>query len=306
MKQPNQILASDYFTTKTSRDGVHWSEWQRLAAIKNGHYQISATDGNVAGSAFNFHPDTNDAPPHVSFPVNYDQDEDGNYRYRRPGLDYRTNLYYVETRDFGKSWQSVQGETLDMPLTEVVNPAKVRDYHSKGLNVYPKDMIYDQNGHPVIVYMTSGGYVSGPENDPRTWKIARWNGEEWLIHEITTSDNNYDMGSLYIEDDGIWRLIAPTGKGPQEYNTGGEMEMWESRDQGANWKMIKQLTSNSERNHSYARRPENAHPDFYAIWADGHGRQRSKSLIYFSDQEGNVFQLPEVMDQDMAHPIPLK
>jgi hypothetical protein len=291
---------------KTSQDGEHWSEWQRLAAIKSGHYQISATDGKVAGSAFNFHPDRNDEPLHVSYPVNYDQDEDGNYIYRRPGLDYRTNLYYVETRDFGESWQSVTGETLDMPLTEVENPAKVRDYYSKGLNVYPKDMIYDDNGHPIIVYMTSGGYVSGPDNDPRTWKIARWNGEAWLIHDITTSDNNYDMGSLYVGEDNVWRLIAPTETGPQEYNTGGEMALWESYDQGQNWEMVRQLTSDSERNHSYARRPENVHPDFYAIWADGHGRQPSISLLYFADQEGNVFQLPEKMEHDKEYPIPLE
>ena len=40
----------------TSPDGVQWSEWQRLAAIDEGHYQISAVGRERAGSAFNYHP----------------------------------------------------------------------------------------------------------------------------------------------------------------------------------------------------------------------------------------------------------
>jgi hypothetical protein len=122
---------------------------------------------------------------------------------------------------------------------------------------------------------------------------------------MTTTHNNYDMGSLYIEDGGVWRVIAPTETGPQPYNTGGEMAMWVSRDQGETWELVRQLTADSERNHSYARRPENVHPEFYALWADGHGRQPSESLLYFADRDGNVFQLPTTMAEDMERPIPV-
>src|SRR5690606_22833029 len=144
----------------------------------------------------------------------------------------------------------------------------------------------------------------GPKNDPRTWHTAQWNGNEWVINDITTSDNNYDMGSLYIEEGGNWRLIAPTETGPQPYNPGGEIAMWESKDKGKSWTRVKQLTNNSDFNHTYARRPLNAHPEFYALWADGHGRQTSESRIYFSDKEGNVFRLPQQMDQKSQKPIP--
>jgi hypothetical protein len=81
------------------------------------------------------------------------------------------------------------------------------------------------------------------------------------------------MGSLYIEKNNLWKIIAPTGTGPQPYNTGGEMAMWISRNKGKTWKRAKQLTTNSEYNHAYARRPINLHPDFYAFWADEHGRE---------------------------------
>ena len=265
----------------TSEDGESWSEWQRIAAIKKGHYQISAIDNGVAGSAFNFHPDTEE----------------------KNGLNWRTNLYYVETPDFGKTWQTADGTPLELPLTEIENPALVHDYYNKDLNVYMKDITYDQENRPVILYITSKGFEAGPKNDPRTWHTARWNGNDWIINDITTSDNNYDMGSLYIEENGTWKLIAPTETGPQPYNPGGEIAMWESKDKGQSWSKVKQMTQNSDYNHSYARRPQNAHPDFYAFWADGHGRQASESRLYISDKEGKVFQLPEKMEQEMGKPV---
>ncbi len=261
----------------TSQNGVEWSKWQRLAAIDEGHYQISAVGRGRAGSAFNFHP-------------------------QGKGLNWRTNLYYVETRDLGKTWQTVDGKPVELPLTEAQNDTLVHDYHSKPLNVYLKDIRYGEQDRPVILYITSKGYQSGPKNDPRTWTTAQWTGDSWTIRPAFTSDNNYDMGSIWIEPDGTWRIVAPTEAGPQPYNPGGEVAMWISTDRGKTWKKQKQLTIGSERNHTYVRRPVNAHPDFFALWADGHGRQPSLSQLYFCDREGNVRLLPREMDSETAVP----
>lgn len=188
------------------------------------------------------------------------------------------------------------------PLTEIKNPALVHNYQSEGLLVYLIDIVFNEEDNPIILYITSNGYESGPKNDPRTWTTARWTGNKWEINKAMTSDNNYDMGSLYIEDDGTWRLIAPTETGPQPYNTGGEMAMWVSKDSGKLWKMVKQLTKNSEFNHTYARRPVNAHPDFYAIWADGHARKPSQSSLYFCSKDGTVKILPREMKSEFEKP----
>lgn len=262
----------------TSPNGKDWSEWKRIAAIKKGHYQISAFGDGVAGSAFNFHPDTKE----------------------KNGLNWRTNLYYVETRDFGKTWYAADGTLLKLPLVDINNPALVHDYYNKDLNVYMKDITYDKDNRPVILFITSRGFEAGPKNDPRTWRTARWDGEQWVINTITTSDNNYDMGSLFVEEDNTYKLIAPTEPGPQPYNPGGEVAMWESKDQGESWKKIKQLTRNSAYNHTYIRRPLNPHPEFYGLWADGHGRQESESRLYISDKEGNIFRLPQLMEKESA------
>lgn len=260
-----------------SADGVTWSPWQRIAAIEEGHYQVSGIGRNKAGTMFNYHP-------------------------RGKGLNWRTNLYYVETTDNGASWQTVEGRAISLPIKDSSNQALVHDYQAKGLNVYLKDLRFDDMDRPVLLFITSRGYESGPKNSPRTWTVARWDGSQWLISPVTTSDNNYDMGELWMIAEDDWRVIGPTETGPQPFNPGGEMAMWQSRDRGVTWKLMKQMTSDSPMNHTYARRVLDAHPDFIAIWADGHGRQPSDSRLYFSDIQGNVFQLPPVMSEADATP----
>ncbi|QEG33115.1 BNR-4 repeat-containing protein [Bythopirellula goksoeyrii] len=261
----------------SSSDGFTWNPLQRLAAIEEGHYQISAIGREKVGSAFNYHP-------------------------HGKGLNWRTNLYYLETPDFGKSWQSIAGDRVQVPLTDSANVALVNDYESEGLNVYLKDIRYDENDRPIILFLTSAGYESGPQNDPRIWNTARWTGSDWDIQEAMHSDNNYDMGSLWLSKAGIWQIIAPTERGPQPYNPGGEIVQWISRDLGHHWEMQTLLTHRSARNHDYVRRPVNVHPDFYALWADGHGRKPSSSTLYFCNQEGAVFALPRSMKADNARP----
>jgi hypothetical protein len=266
----------------TSRNGVNWSERQSLADFAEGHYQISWRWNDKVGTAFNYHP-------------------------QGRGLNWRTNLYYVETGDFGKTWCNAAGTKIAVPIREVKNEALVHDYEADKRLVYLKDITFDRQGRPVILYLTSGAYKSGPASGPRIWTTARWTREKWEINGSIESDNNYDMGSLYIELNDMWRIIAPTEPGPQRYNPGGEVAIWTSRDRGRSWQKEKQLTRDSEYNHTYVRRPVNAHPDFYGFWADGHGRQPSPSRLYITDQSGrNVRRLPFTMESGFERPEPIR
>lgn len=262
----------------TSADGLKWSEPRMLAGIAQGDYQISWRTGKRVATAFDFHP----APL---------------------GLNARANVYYLETDDLGSTWRTARGEPVTLPLNCVNNPALAYDSRAEGLLVFLKDLNFDAQGRPVVLLLTSKGYEPGPQNGPRQWLTMRWTGTEWLRRPFTTSGNNYDHGSLYIEPDGTWRVIAPTERGPQPYNPGGEMVLWTSTDQGQTWTNVKQLTHDSPRNHTYARRPLNAHPDFYALWADGNGRKPSESFLYFTNQRGDhVWRLPAKMETDFAKP----
>jgi len=267
----------------TSPDGVNWSERRLLSSIHVGHYPVSRpmSPGRI-GTSFMYHPNGK-------------------------GLPHRTNLYYMESDDFGRTWKTADGRTLSLPLRDVMNPALVHDYESEKLLVYIQDITSDDDGRPVILYTTSKGYESGPKNMPRTWTTAHWTGTTWEIHGgDIISDNNYDTGSLYVEARDLWRIIGPTQTGPQPYNPGGEVAMWISRDQGKHWTMARQMTAGSEYNHTYVRRPVNAHSDFYAFWADGHGRRPSDSRLYFCNRDGDVFRLPVKMTAEFERPEPLE
>lgn len=262
----------------TSPDGREWAEEKSLAHIEMGHYQVSARQGSKVGTLFNYHPK----------PI---------------GLNARTNLYYLETEDLGTTWKTVDGRVVSTPILDATSPCLVRDYKSEGLLVYLKSVTFDPEGRPVLLYITTPGFESGPTNDPRHWRTAAWTGSEWRFGEVAPADHNYDYGPLTLGEDGIWRLYAPTEPGPQPYGTGGEMAMWISEDSGETWTKTKDLTRGSEFNHTYARCPENAHPDFYVFWADGHAREPSESRLYFTDQEGStVWRLPVPMEGDEAKP----
>lgn len=261
----------------TSADGREWSTPQLLASVAQGHYQISNRRGDRVATAFNYHP-------------------------AKGGLNARTNLYYLETPDMGATWRTAAGEPVETPLIEPHNAALVHDYEAEGRLVYLKDLGFDAAGRPVILYLTTGGYAPGPASGKREWYTAHWLGDQWRIRPFATSDHNYDYGPLYVEEDG-WRVIAPTEPGPQPHGTGGDMVLWTSDDEGASWRRVKQLTAGGEFNHAYARRPVDAHPQFYALWADGNPHEKSESRLYFTDRDGSgVWRLPATMTEEFAAP----
>lgn len=263
-----------YFST--SKDGHDWSDAVKLAGM-GGHYQISNAHGGRVFMVFNMHPGGN--------------------------VDRRTNMYYVETRDMGRTWQTVDGKTVELPLEDPQGPALIRDYAAEGRLVYNKDIQLDADGHPVILAVTSADHRPGPPGEPRFFSVVRWDGDQWRFHDVTRTTHNYDTGSLYIEDDGVWRVIAPTEPGPQHWGTGGEVAIWLSRDQGETWAKEKDVTSNSKMNHTYVRRPVGARDDFYAFWADGNPDEFSPSRLYFTNKTGSqVWQLPYDMPEEFARP----
>ncbi len=274
-------------------------EEKGIASIQKGHYQISSpliSGSNTVqkvGTAFNLHPE-------------------------EVGLNARTNLYYLETSDHGKTWENPAGLPVETPLLtkKSANHALVYDFQQLGYLIYLKDINFDEDGNPIILFIMSRDFHSGPQEMPRIWATARWDAKSsWIVQpnpksildngptsSILTSDSNYDMGSLYIETEDertVWKIVAPAIKGPQPFNPGGEVGIWRSNDQGRSWELNEQLTSGSDYNHTYVRRPLHSRPEFKAFWADGNARKPSPSRLYFYDEtRGKTYQLPTFMKSE--------
>jgi hypothetical protein len=251
---------------------------ERKLAGMGGHYQLSAWDGSRILTAFNYHPGGD--------------------------VDRRTNIYLIQSLDSGAQWTTVGGDSLLLPLKDTGSRALVYDYGREGKLVYLNDLTFDRRGRPLILAVVSRHHQPGPKGDPREWFVFQYRDGGWERHFICRSTHNYDMGSLFVHGR-RWRIIGPTEPGPQPYGTGGEMAVWESRDEGRHWRRIRVLTQGSVRNHAYARRPLDAHPDVQAIWADGDADQLSVSHLYLTDRRGRVFRLPYDMQGPYEKPEPV-
>jgi len=261
----------------SSRDGVTWSDEIQLARF-GGHYQISGIhqqSGRIA-TFFNYHPDSN--------------------------VDRRTNLYYMESADGGENWTTVDGIPLELPLTEVQNPALAIDYESQELLQYTSDLNWDADGNPLLLYVASPSFMPGPAIPDRQWHLTRWTGTEWTTSVITETMHSYDMGSLHVEGS-RWMAFVPSGGGAQLWGAGGEVEIWTTDNSGQKWIRQQAVTRGSQYNHNYVRRPVNARDPFFALWADGDTEQESASHFYFSNRDGTrVWRLPYTMQQDWETP----
>lgn len=266
---------------QTSPDGDHWSDYTQIASIKepgdtkSGHYQIIGQHGDLLATAFN--------------------------RHLNGACDTRTNIYYLQTPDFGKTWTMADGTPVQLPITVKDHPCRILDAESQGKNVYIKDVNFDSEGRPLILYVMSGGYEPGPANGPREWYVAHWTGKKWDFQYITSSTHNYDTGGIWVEGK-VWRVIGPTEEGPQKWGSGGEVASWVSKGNGK-WKMEHLYTHDSPMNHQYVRRPQNACDPFYAYWADGNPDRLTRCRLYFGDSEGNVYRLPYTMKSEWEKPV---
>ena len=270
---------------ETSPNGFNWSSDQKLAAIKrpgdknSGHYQISGQNGDKVAFFFNWHPNGD--------------------------VDKRTNIYYLQTTDFGETWTNIRGEPQQIPVTDLDSPTLAQEFFSREINVYIKDVNFDENGNPIALYVSGKGHQPGPANGPRSWSVIYWNGQSWETHKIAESDHNYDSGSLWVNGD-EWMVVGPSQNSPQQWGAGGEMQMWKSLDKGKTWARTNQITKKSPRNHNYARRVINGQDPFLYFWADGNPDEFSQSCLYFGDSRGRVWKLPYHMKRENKRPKRLR
>lgn len=284
---------------RTSTDGRTWTPALHLASME-GHYQVSWERNGLIGTMFNRHPGK--------------------------GVDERTDLFYLQTPDFGSTWTTVDGQAVSPPLVERDSPARVVDGLAADILVYLNDLTFDANGNPILFY-TTAAHASGPAHqpgpfaEPRRWTVSAWDGSRWQTRPMPTSatrnstvTHNYDTGCLLVDGE-TWRVVGPTGapsvdpgENPKRYwGQGGEIEVWETTDRGATWSRVRRLTRSSPRNHGYVRRTRHGADRFSIFWADGNPETPTESHLYFGNRDGSRYwELPYTMDDVRASPVERK
>ena len=266
-------------------DDINWDQTSvndtALFDMGQGHYAIARTNGSKIGILANYH--------------------EGH-------LNNRTNLYYVESNDWGQTWQLPDGTPITAPITSASDASRIHDYLSEDQLVYIKSMDFDAAGNPVVMYLTvsdatGGGHNAGPQPGGRTVHTAYWDGAQWLINDMLTTNSNYDHGELWIDAAGNWNVLGAFLDGPQVWGTGGQIGLWQSDDQGATWDFIRQLSFDENYNSTYPRLVTDADDEFFALWADGDAYDPSDSRLYFMNAEGTmVYRMPTTITGDFAAP----
>lgn len=263
----------------SSTDGRTWGESRKIAGF-GGHFQTTGAFGNTIFTVFSYYPEGN--------------------------VDNRTNLYLLKSDNFGKTWKNIDGKVILTPLTKVVNEALIKDYSGENKLVYINDLNFDSEGNPVILAIISSGYKPGESGEPRDLIVIRWKDNKWLFSKVAPVDHNFDMGPICISKD-EWRIIAPTGAGAQKDVAGGKIELWVSKNEGADWEKSIELTKNSISNNSFPRVPMNYDKEFFAYWVDGDAENISKSMLYFTNEKCNkVWVLPYNMKKDFERPVRIR
>ena len=264
---------------RISNDFENWVGDIQMAAIKldgceySGHYEISACRDGKLSVFFNLHPNGD--------------------------VDHRTDLYYMETFD-GIRWHNINGKEVYLPVTEG-DEIKVLDWYGKK-NVYLKDVKIDDIGNPICLYIRSSGYIQGSDGEPYELCVTYWQNDFWQTEIITETDHNYDTGCL-IQDGNNYLVVAPTGT-TIRHGCGGEVEIWNKTKLGWSKKFI--LTQNSILSHNYVRSVVNFKKPFCFLWADGDPMLKSPSHLYFGDLEGNVWMMPDIMEENYSAPIKIQ
>jgi len=166
----------------------------------------------------------------------------------------RRGVYYMKSTDGGSTWQKADGTPIPIPAGE----GDVDEAYA-GSSAFNQgfDLVLDGNNYPIIAY-----------SDAKVYGIVRWNGSSWESHSLgVATDNEFNNIRLQVINDTTYRAWLFTDASMA--GRGGELQIWETTDNGVHWVKIEDVTKNSSLLHRGVLIPWDYTQEVEAIWNYG-------------------------------------
>ena len=220
-------------------------------------------------------------------------------------MDNRHHCFYMR-RDQNGRWHNIQGEPLQTPIDMKTAYQKCLVYRGDWpLHGQKGTMGIDKNDKPHIVFllgkMPADKAKWHTNNVDYTHKYARWDGNNWVLSDITTTDSMWEGGvAIFPDPDGSVDVylgargsVMDSGLRTTKGRIGGNIEQWRSGDHGKTWKKIKDVITFTKTDRLFNSPLEvvNAHPDgkvVFATWStDSYFQQGDfTQLVYLYGDSG--------------------
>jgi len=149
----------------------------------------------------------------------------------------RYNLYYMYL-DFDGVWKNITGHPVQLPITKSVADECCLVLKTEDIPMHVNEPIpaASPNGTVYILFVYGGLFGT---TDTFKWRIAKWNGTAWEIHDIANAPSIFVTGDLIVVDDNTVEAYIPVKAVACKQNPdlvhGGQVEKWVTYDGGKTW-----------------------------------------------------------------------
>lgn len=194
----------------------------------------------------------------------------------------RKHLWYAQTTD-GLNWSRSNGTPYTLPIA-AESAEKIFDSGTDQVNT--QDIQLDSAGNVyVLVSHGENGGNDAALGGPWYFKLVKKVAGVWTDFSVgAVGDHQFDNGCLDIVADSDFRAYLPTAAS-QENEDGGNVEEWQSTDQGETWTKIATLTSDVL-SHNGMKGVRNGQPEFRTFWSYGDSTGLSDVTMYFYGSGG--------------------
>ncbi|VGO13436.1 hypothetical protein PDESU_01993 [Pontiella desulfatans] len=180
----------------------------------------------------------------------------------------RYNYYYMMMNTDDGSWQNIQGQKLDIPVTKEVADKSTMIVDTNKERANHGTCRVDENGNPHLFFRHDDGHV----------RYIRWLGDSWQKPVRVVPGNRIQDGDILVDSPLNVRLLLS-----HKVAGAGTVGYWRTTDGGLTWKKDKPLITSKKANFKYVSSlMHNANPEALLLLSEhiyGQEHQYRKMIL---------------------------